>query len=345
MAMLSTACKTSKKGGGEVPVKDTVALHIPGKFHPGHYVYIYDAGVSLSTIQGYESQAIVGVNRRYWWRDLEKQAGVYDFSAIASDLADAKRYGKQLIALIADKSSTAKSACPAYLDDIQTATSVGGMVPFRWTDEYITAFTALMNAIGNQFDSDPNFEGVGLQETALSLSNNVLAQLPSKYAYSDQKYSDAIVKYVSATAKAMPNSRVFWLMNYLGGGTPIPASIPQALVPYLVVMGGPDILPWRTTLNSQIYPLYDQFYGKLPLCCSMQEDSFHTNQFDVTNTNPHSHSDEGGYASMEDLLIFGRDRLHLNYIIWSYKYVDGPGYPGANTWDDALAAINKYPVL
>ena len=51
------------------------------KFHPGHYTVILPAHNSL---QKYSDDAIrpgvVGIMKRFTWRELEPQRGVYDFS-------------------------------------------------------------------------------------------------------------------------------------------------------------------------------------------------------------------------------------------------------------------------
>ena len=44
----------------------------------------------------------------------------------------------------------------------------------RWNPTVVTRFNALVKAIGNQFDSNKNFEGIATQETALGLDAQVL---------------------------------------------------------------------------------------------------------------------------------------------------------------------------
>jgi len=317
-------------------------FNLPGKYHPGHYIYTYER-TPLNEVHGYDLPGVKGIIRRYQWRLLEPRQGVYDFSTIREDLDECRRYGKQLIILILDKSfAKGKSVCPSYLDPVMM-TTFNGTIPYRWTELYIESLNRLTQALGKEFDADPNFEGINLQESSLAISNEMITQIPKQYAYSPEKYAVALERYVINTQKALPNSRVFWFQNFLAGGVVVPDTLPRAFIPWKVVMGGPDILPFRKAHSGSVYPKYDLYFGQLPLCCSIQPDSYHTNKYDVTNNHPHKHSSEGGFTPLEDLFLFGRDTLHCNYIIWAYIYVDAPDPSGGWTFGDALKVIEKYP--
>ena len=340
-ALLQLACGAF---GQKAHPSSRASLSMTGKYNPGHYIYMYD-NTPIEKIKGALSPAVKGIVRRYQWRSLEPKRDQYDFSAIQADLNECKRYGKQLIVMIFDKSFVkSKSVCPAYLDPIMM-TTFQGKIPYRWTDLYVERFNALTAAIGHDFDSHPNFEGINLQETSLAISEEMIAQIPAEHAYSPQKYVKALENFVIAAAKAMPASRVFWFQNFLAGGVPVPDTLPRSFIPYRVVMGGPDILPARKAHVQAVYPKYDMYYGKLPLCCSMQPDSYHTNKYDVNNKRPHKHHTEEGFTPLEELFLFGRDKLHCNYIIWAYIFFDGPDKDGGNTFDDAIKVMEKYPIF
>ncbi|GHU99154.1 hypothetical protein FACS1894159_02740 [Bacteroidia bacterium] len=314
------------------------------KYTPGHYIYVYD-DTPIERIKGARSSAVKGIVRRYQWRTLEPERNQYDFSPIMNDLDQCKLYGKQLVVMLLDKSFThGKSVCPSYLDPIMM-TTYQGKIPFRWTGFYLESFNALTAAIGRAFDGHPNFEGINLQETSLAISDDMMKHIPPEFAYTPQLYVAALENYVIAAQKAMPQSRVFWFQNFLAGGVAVPDSLPRSFVPWQVVMGGPDILPARKAHALSVFPKYEMYRGQLPLCCSMQPDSYHTNRYDTHNKRPHSHSADGGFTSMEELFIFGRDNLHCNYIFWTCVYFDGPDKDGGNTFDDALEVIEKYPTF
>ena len=318
---------------------------IRGKYNPGHYIYVYD-NIPLTEIKGYDLPGTRGIIRRYAWRLLEPRKGEYNFSAIEKDLEECREHGKQLIVFVLDKSFVkGKSTCPDYLRPIMMET-YKGMIPYRWTDLYVERLKALTDALGTAFDKHPNFEGINLQETSLAVNERMLRTVPAKYAYSAGKYVKAIERYVINTQKALPNSRVFWFQNFLAAGVAVPDTLPEVFIPYQIVMGGPDILPARKAHIEGVYPKYKRYRGKLPLCCSMQPPSYHTNQYDLDNRSPHVHRTDCGFTPMEDLFLYARDTLHCNYIIWTYAYFNGPEpNGGSNTFDDAIKVIAKYPTF
>ena len=320
------------------------ALKIRGKYNPGHYIYVYD-DIPLTEIKGHDLPGVRGIIHRYFWKQIEPRKGEYDFSAIEKHLEECREHGKQLIVFIIDKSFTKnRSSCPDYFNPIMMHTDQG-MMPHRWSDFYIERLQALTDALGATFDRHPNFEGINLQETSLAVDEKTLRAI-SQHPYTEKKYLKAIKRYVINTQKSLPNSRVFWFQNFLASGGNVPHTMPQAFVPYKIVMGGPDVLPARRAHVKSVYPKYELYKGKLPLCCSMQPPSYHTNRYDYNNRMPHNHRTDCGFTPMEELFLFARDTLHCNYIFWTYAYVDGPEpNGGSNTFNDALEVIAKHPVF
>ena len=115
----------SKSGGGP-------AVH---QYHPGHYIGFEVTRNGVGTMPDKWSVAIqpgvVGVQMRYYWKDLEPTQGNYDFTQIAEDLADAAARGLQLIALIIDKTFNSQVATPPYLD-AYTSPTANGTILLRW---------------------------------------------------------------------------------------------------------------------------------------------------------------------------------------------------------------------
>jgi len=158
----------------------------------------------------------------------------------------------------------------------------------------------------------------------MGFENNVL----DSNGYTPEKYRDALIYTLMSAASSMPNSRVFWYMNFLVRKQDYLAEIARAVAPAGVVMGGPDILPDDPDLKS-VYPLYDEFEGVMPLFCSVQPNSYR-----------HIHATSGWstkYWTMQQLFNFGRDRLHLNYVFWSNVTKPAPS--------DSYTIDNAYPVI
>jgi hypothetical protein len=299
------------------------------KFHPGHYVAIGRAellgGASVDSVPG---KGVTGVQLRYRWGDLEREEGQYDFSAIERDLERASRAGLQLVALIEDKSFRGDPPTPAYLRGKHTLRGHRGYTALRWDPLVVDRMGELVANLGKRFDCHPNFEGIGFQETALSLDPAVLRE----NGYSPEKYRDALGKLLRTAAENMPRSRVFWYMNFLPGQQEYIAEIAESVAGKGVVMGGPDILPDNPALTRRTYPFYERFSRKMKLFGSMQHDSYR---------HPRQGGAEGEYWSMEDLFVFARDRLHVDYVFWEYRTKRHP--PNARDWAEAREVIARHP--
>ncbi len=301
------------------------ARTVQGKYHPGHYVALNRSGYQAQMTNAIKP-GVAGVQQRYYWKELEPSYGVYDFSAIEADLAEASSHGVQLVVMIVDKTFNSDKPLPAYAQQssYMAANRSGGYSALRWKSNVVGRFTSLMQAIGKKFDAHPAFEGVAIQETSLGLSNSVL----DANGYTPEKYRDALIDVLLSAASSMPNSRVFWYMNFLARNQGYLADIARAVAPAGVIMGGPDILPDDSDLKN-VYPLYDQFQGVLPLFCSVQPNSY-----------KHIHAQSGystKYWTMQQLFNFGRDKLHLNYIFWSNVTKPAPS--------DSYTIVNAYPVI
>jgi hypothetical protein len=279
------------------------------------------------------SKGITGVQLRYRWADLEPAEGRYDFSAVARDLATVSAAGLQLVVFIEDKSFKEAAPTPEYLQAKYTLPNrQNGFTAMRW-DPYVNdKLKALVAGLGAQFDCHPHFEGVAFQETATSLEDAVMAA----NGYTPEKYRDAITDQLRSAAASLPRSRVFWYMNFLPGHQDYLGDIATAVIGTGVVMGGPDILPDNPALARRVYPLYDRFQGRLKLFNSMQHNSFrHRREKAAGGGSP--------YWSMEDLLVFARNKLHVDYVFWDYHNWRQPA--DSHDWSDARAVIERNPTV
>ena len=56
------------------------------KYNPGHYIAVKADETELDGIEGLNSDAVQGLNKRYAWRSVESEKDQYDFSEIERDL-------------------------------------------------------------------------------------------------------------------------------------------------------------------------------------------------------------------------------------------------------------------
>ena len=310
-----------------------------GKFNPGHYAAVGPGETAeLDDIKYLDDPAIIGINKRYFWKTLEGDMGGYDLSLIKNDLEYLAAKGKQLVVFLIDKKFSANSPLPKYLSEYEYLTDSGSYDPARWDDFYIDRILALAGAIGEAFGTNPNFEGLAVQESSLEITEAAY----NKFEYTPEKYRDALIRILTGIKAAMPESNVFWYSNFLPDNDDYLYDIADAIIPCGVFMGGPDILPYRRYLGMVSYPMYDDYKDKLVLFCSAQGDSYkhHKNDIRAGSELP---PEEDGYLTMDEIFLFGRDKLHLSYIFWDYEY-EGEEL-GYNTFDDAIRTIRKYPVF
>jgi hypothetical protein len=301
------------------------------KYHPGHYTLIMN-GVDAQVFMTSSMQpGMVGIVRQYTWRSLEPTEGVYDFSTIKSDLAWAAAHGAQFVVVIDYKSFVAAKAGPAYLDAYEIPNQVGGYTLELWSPLVVSRYNALIKALGAQIDSLRNFEGLGDQESSLSLSSATLKAL----GYTPELYRDALINMLSAATVSLPTSRVFWFMNFLAGNQSYIGTIAAAVAPLGVVMGGPDDLPDNQSLESKAYPYYSQFAGKMPLFIQVEG----TNYAELHLTSGYTTK----YWTPLELYEFAFTNLHVNYMFW--MHVPRPVNSAAYDWFDAVPVIAAHPTL
>lgn len=296
------------------------------KFNPGHYISMNrwdDQGHMVEALK----PGVIGLQKRYMWKDLETAFGIYDFSAIESDLNLLAGQGSRLVVFVEDISFNEEIPTPGYLHALHTIQNKhGGYTAKRWAPYVTERFSLLLEALGAQFDMHPAFEGIAVQESALSLASSVL----DDHGYTAELYRDALIEVIVAAREAFPNSQVFWYMNFLPRNQGYIAEIANAAVGADVAMGGPDVLPDDYSLTTHTYPYYTDFEGKLTQFSSMQFNSYR-----------HPHRDKSfptKYWTMSELFDFARDQLHVRYLFWNRVAKSDPA--DSYNWAHALPVID-----
>ncbi len=293
------------------------------KWHPGHYYIIKG---SQKNNAAYLSQvyseldatpALNGMMIRYFWSDLEKSQGVYDFSSIDKRLAELTARNKRLVIQVQTKSFNNRQVVPNYMKTIEYE---GGQFPFYtihsnkfsgyniklWNMQVRGRLTALMRALGTRYNSHPYFEGISIIETPLGepLSPLTNAQVT--------KFYDNWIFVHKQMRTFFPNTMTMQEVNY-------PRSIIKSFVTRLkdagVALSSPDLLIEEPDLlfpgtqwNSDkgIYNYYSEFSGMMPMAPTVMPTNYHTTR------------KIGGYKpTITELLTFARDKLHANYIFWA----------------------------
>ncbi|MEM8887340.1 MAG: hypothetical protein AAGD28_05095 [Bacteroidota bacterium] len=307
------------------------------KFHPGHYVAV-GPHFDLAEIKHFERSGLKGVNKRYFWRTLEPEKDTYNFSFIEEDLEYCSKNNKQLIVFLCDRAFWIKGAMPKYLQNLEWKEEGGGFIPVRWDPEFLERFIAIGKAIADRFNSHPNFEGIALQETSLGMPEEVL----KSYDYTPTKYRDALTTILNAYSTSFSESNIFWYQNGIGGTNELIRQIADS-ISYRenIIMGGPDILPYRKWLRYT-YKIYGDYKDKMKLFCSAQDDSYHHHKNDIRYSSKLPVHEEG-YLTMEDIFMYAKEEMHVQYVFWNYYYEGAE--KGWRSFDDAIEVVQKYPTF
>ncbi len=302
------------------------------KFNPGHYISMnrYD---KQSDMVNALKPGVAGIQKRYYWKQLETSYGVYDFSLVLSDLDILAAQGSRLVVFIEDKTFNGEIPTPDYLQaDYTLKNRNRGYTAKRWDPYVITRFKALIAEMGRQLDKHPALEGIAIQESSLSLDNTIL----NANGYTPEKYRDGLIDVLTSAAGDFPTSQVFWYMNFFAQHQSYIRNIAYAVAKAGVTVGGPDVLPGEYSLETHCYPMYDDFKGKMVLFNSMQYNSY---------DHPHEGSEYATkYWTMGEMFRFARDKLHVQYLFWNRKVSKG-GAPDSYNWLDALPVIENNPLF
>ena len=304
--------------GATIPVVTT-----PVKWHPGHYYAIMDHGKNspayLSQVYSelQQTPALRGIQIRYSWRELEGEEGEYDFSSIAKRLSELSAMNKRLVIVIETKSSLGnfskdgERTVPIYLGTTKSEGgefACGGPDHLGWNIKLWNPFVrdrmiALVRALGQRFNSNPYFEGIGLSETAINDPIQPLTAIQKNNYYAN------LLSVQKQMRNSFPNTLTFQFISY-------PRSIMESFTKSLNEMGaglgGPDVHPENFIPFLPIYPpdvpSYFRKYSEImPIVLSVRQSNYENNRADYTGYEP----------SVYELLSHARDYLKANYIFWT----------------------------
>jgi len=284
--------------------------------HPGHYVWA-QSGITptvLAILDNYPQ--FQGASTVYDWVDLELDFGVYDFSQIQQDLAAMQGRNKQLIIMIRDKSFANDPfiPVPVYMRTAEYAggysgSASTGFVAKRWIPNVAARFRALIYALGDAFDTAPNFEAMKTSESSVGQNH------PD---YDPQQYVVELQNTIDALAQAFPSKLGVLYINWI---YQVGSSAVALLIEYAasqgVGVGGPDIHP---DVAIPSYPAFPVVACDVPVMMDVQFSNF-------------SHVDPPG--DTEQLFAFGVDNLGASYLCW-LVHADYYG-------DNVLATVTTHP--
>jgi len=302
------------------------------KWHPGHYYILTHKQKSVdSYMQTIYSElqntpALLGIQARFSWSELETAKGVYNFALIDKLLAQLSSRKKRLFIFIGIKSfSPDESAIPNYLKTSEyeggefkysasNSTKPKGRYAKLWNAKVRDRLAALYVALGKRYNSHPYFEGTTMNETAFG---NAIPSMTT--AQRDTFFNNLAIVYEKARV-AFPNTVTIQYLNFPRSEL---AEIISKFKQSKTGIGCPDIFLQDPGVNSEggIYSYYPKNSGILPLMLQVEHPNYLNTRHDNTGYQP----------SVSELLNFGRDKLKANYIFWTRT----PGF-----YDNVLELMN-----
>ncbi len=293
------------------------------KWHPGHYYTVLDHGKDKSWYMGQvyselkSTQALLGLQLRYSWKELEPKEGVYNFSSIDKHLAELTKRNKRLVILLELKemgTDETSMPIPAYA---RTAAYEGGAYSFSnyekdvlrgygtklWNTKIHDRWVALVHALGKRYNSHPNFEAIGFTETSMGVPKEILSQEQIEIFYKN------LLNINREMRIHFPNTVTYQFVNY---PRPVLESLVGQLKDMGTALGGPDVfLEEPGLLYSKvpkgIYHYYPDLSGAVPLMPSVQHKNYVTTKWNMDGYEP----------SVSELFTFARDTLKANYMFWT----------------------------
>jgi hypothetical protein len=278
------------------------------KWHPGHYIKV-PRNQYVKLLQGDGKYAqhlknpnVEGFEVLFYWRQLEKGKGQYDFSEVKKVLDVLKQHGKHLIVSVQDRSfwsGANENPLPDYIYGMGGASKLAGVEhrPDRpgvaattWKPQIMDRYISVFQALGREFNRDPNFLGAQTTETALRTQEK-----PDKAALREQYERLAL-----EGQKAMPNSMFIVGMNFLDDGrgrTTALSDIAKAVEKAGGALTTPDVVPSKGE-DFSAYPVLHAFKDKVPVVAGGDD------------------SRRSGSDTPDRVQQFAKNYLGADYIVW-----------------------------
>jgi hypothetical protein len=284
-----------------------IAPSLRKKWYPGYYLYVTGNGESGMPAEGssgdINGRQLVSANpnwvgyfARYGWQTLESAPGVYDFSQIRSDLDRTKADGKRFAIGLETKDTTntyfpgppymnpvdagfIESYAGAFYEEDQSGGTSGKIkyLPARFRVDYTDRLTAIISALGAEFDGDEDVSFISLQETA----NPGIELQPG---YSPEGLLAHYLSVFAAAQNAFPRTTLNQIVNWRGGLSSTQADeLMASLAGIQGSFGATDIWGRISSATADVKmtenafgKYYSMYRGIMPIIAHAQTPTFNT---------------------------------------------------------------------
>lgn len=226
----------------------------------------------------------------YEWSRLEPQRRQYDFSELDRQVAYLTQAHPDvhIVIQLSDQSYNPSLVSPPdWLGSARLEKkSQDGWVAATWHESVMDEFIRLHFEVMHRYRDVTQFYGTATSETTIGFQK---AEDHKRIGYTEVKRIETLTRLVQTLAIAFPHKRVWFMQNFLPGGTPeqlLEMCLKIAAPPYEAAIGGPDLVPMQEGLSSYHKQMaealdkrvYQPIYMKLPdwvlKFCSAQYETF-----------------------------------------------------------------------
>jgi len=306
------------------------------KWYPGNY--IYPIAAESSFVKSFGSiPAVKGMQKGYFWHDLEPSLGVYDWSQIDADLARLAPAKKKLAIIINYKYqiSDTVSSLPDYILAYPNATVNGVSVPPYFEQgkandgpfnhgqhanfghpKTRARFKALLNALSARYDSNPNLVSLTFIETSVGADISDAQQ---------DLFLNGIMNIERHASCVLLHTPVFQNLNFPRKRL---SEFATNLTTHGVGLGGPDVFfdSMKDPENSLgynvagkpkgIYHYYPQLSSIVPIGQQIHYANFLYSTHESMKPAPGVPHNLSPSISVSKLYNFSMQQLKPNYLFW-----------------------------
>lgn len=319
------------------------------KWNPGHYQLI--AGKNIDTqltnfIGNFKNvPAMKGIQKEYFWAELEPTKGNYNFSKIDADIAKLAANGKKLAITVKYKyqMSDGESSLPDYIRYLPKATVNGVVVPSYFVQGKVgdksgnvghhanlghpgtqENFKKLLDALAAKYDGNKNFASLTFLETSIGADVSPAVQ---------ELFLKGLMKAEAHAGCAFEQTPIFQNLNFPRNKLP---EFTANMKKYGIGLGGPDVFwgsfdkvePDGKILNGLAFkgaPNYTylgvyHYYNDMSKTVAIGQQAHYENFNYATHEDmipepgtPHRLS---ASVSVDKVYDFTVDRLKANYMFW-----------------------------
>lgn len=282
--------------------------------------WLYTSDIDEEALSLLSRPEIQGIQSLYTWKSLEPQKDQYDFSAIANDLNRTRSMGKHLWVQIQDRTfSIASNPVPKYLhqpiynngsvpqcdgDDCDNHFVAGGWATAQWNPHVRERFQRLLKALAARFDGE--VYGFNLPETSIEVQSN-----STTTGYSCQGYFEGTLDNARYAASVFNQSCAvqyvnFWPCGWANANNYMGDSF-RFFANNGVGIGGPDNIPYKSTMMNNAYPYMSRYRDKVPMSVVAVQEP------DLAAINPNTSKP----FTKEEFMLFAENQLGSQILFWA----------------------------